>query len=43
MQDVHSGNLHTIEVEQYEKGHINRYVTSIEKTSFEAAVMHNGC
>jgi len=30
-------------VEQYEQGHINRYVTSTEKASFEAAVIHTGC
>jgi hypothetical protein len=43
MQNVHSENLHTTEVEQYKQGHINRYVTSTEKTSFEAAVIHTGC
>jgi hypothetical protein len=42
MQNVHSGNLHTTEVEQYEQGHINRYATSTKKTSFEAAVSHTG-
>lgn len=42
MQNVHSGNLHTTEVEQYKQGQINRYVTSTEKT-FEAAVIHSSC
>jgi len=43
MQNVHSGNLHTTEVEQYEQGHIHRYVISTENTSFEAAVIHTAC
>lgn len=44
MQNVHSGDLHTTEVEQYKHEQINRYVTSTEKTSsFEGAVIHTGC
>lgn len=43
IQNVHSGNLHTTEVEQYEEGHINKYVTCTEKTTFEAAIIHTGC
>lgn len=42
MHNVHSANLHTTEVEQYKQGQINRYITSTEKTSFEAAVIHTG-